>query len=308
MAYWWVSQNTNYEVVIEEGTLWTAPTRDGQVPVGRGLIKAMSVGDTVLHYKGPHIRAVSTVAEPWVDSARPVGYPSLGPDDSNDGWLVRISTLARGFELHRDQISWLIGHGAPGPLDKNGEPQQKYISNLPERDALVLLAELGLTVPDTQGEAVPDRPSENRRFGETDIQAMRAIRAEQGHLRKYLLGDKPEAACAICSRSLPADLLVAGHIKKRSECTDDERWNFESGAMLVCLLGCDSLFENGYIVVDESGVVRRGRDPHSAALDVAIRARAGRTCTAYNSLTASSFKHHAQGTLAAVAGGARQHE
>jgi hypothetical protein len=53
MAYWWVSQNTNYSVVINQGTLWTLPTRDGQLPLSRLLIKDTGVEDIALHYRGP---------------------------------------------------------------------------------------------------------------------------------------------------------------------------------------------------------------------------------------------------------------
>jgi hypothetical protein len=63
--------------------------------------------------------------------------------------------------------------------------------------------------------------------------------------------------------------------------------------MLVCLLGCDILFENGYIVVDSICMIRQGRRSHSAALAVAVQARAGRTCAAHNSHTTPDFAHHA---------------
>jgi hypothetical protein len=156
-----------------------------------------------------------------VDSVRPAGYPPLDDAESDSGWLVRVRPIQTGLELHRDRISQLIPHGAPGPLEKNGEPQQKYISALEDAAALALLNELRIVIPDAPGQIVPNRPHEDRQAGETDMQAMRSIRAEQGRLRKYLLRDKIVAPCDICSCILPVDLLIAGHIKKRSESADD---------------------------------------------------------------------------------------
>jgi hypothetical protein len=89
--------------------------------------------------------------------------------------------------------------------------------------------------------------------GDLDIQTSRAARAEQAALRRRLL--KRNNSCAICARILPDELLVAAHIKKRSECNDDEKRDLDNVAMLACKLGCDAFFEYGYIVVDETGVV-----------------------------------------------------
>lgn len=89
------------------------------------------------------------------------------------------------------------------------------------------------------------------------------FRAEQGDLREYLIlhsdfvkvGDHRAAKCLICNRLLPEQLLVAAHVKRRSECSEEERLDLENIAMLQCA-SCDKLFENKYIFIDEEGFIR----------------------------------------------------
>ncbi|WBP92091.1 hypothetical protein [Kitasatospora cathayae] len=61
---------------------------------------------------------------------------------------------------------------------------------------------------------------------------------------------------ALCGRALPATLLTAAHIKKHAVCTDDEKRDFANIAMLACSLGCDSLYERGYITVTDTGRIQ----------------------------------------------------
>ena len=55
---------------------------------------------------------------------------------------------------------------------------------------------------------------------------------------------------------LPAELLVAAHIKPRNLCTEIERLDAHV-ATLMCVLGCDALFERGYLRVMDSGKLYR---------------------------------------------------
>ncbi|WP_188539418.1 MrcB family domain-containing protein [Kocuria dechangensis] len=127
---------------------------------------------------------------------------------------------------------------------------------------------------------------------ETDAQAPATIRREQRELRRSLLKDRPTAPCALCGEVLPARLLIAGHIKPRSMCTEEERMDFTSAAMLVCALGCDALFECGYIVVDANGQVCRGRAAETKGLERAVDRLIGRTCTAHDVSTVANFEVH----------------
>jgi hypothetical protein len=59
----------------------------------------------------------------------------------------------------------------------------------------------------------------------------------------------------ICGEYLPASFLVAAHIKPQAVCTDEERRDYINNVAPMCLLGCDALFERGFIIV-ENGYVR----------------------------------------------------
>ena len=62
--------------------------------------------------------------------------------------------------------------------------------------------------------------------------------------------------------------------------------------MLACTLGCDALFEAGYLIVAADGHVVSGRPPSMDAVAVAVTERVGNTCTAYSPLTADRFDAH----------------
>ncbi len=112
----------------------------------------------------------------------------------------------------------------------------------------------------------------------TDTEAITKIRVEQGRLRAHLLQGADHGVCDLCGRDLPSDLLVAAHIQPRSELSDSERLDFERVAMLACVLGCDALFEAGYIAVDDQGRIVAGRQAATDALTAKVSTLAGRSC------------------------------
>lgn len=127
---------------------------------------------------------------------------------------------------------------------------------------------------------------------ETDSVALGKVRAEQTDLRNYLLQGRAVARCSICAAEVPSRLLVAGHIKPRSACSEAERRDYPAAAMLICSLGCDALFEWGYIVVDRAGRVRPSRDPETAGVRESVMAVSGRACLAFNQNTSANFAWH----------------
>lgn len=90
----------------------------------------------------------------------------------------------------------------------------------------------------------------------TDKITFGKMRLEQKHLRKFLFGSGiKDSKCGICKKEFPVDLLWCSHIKKRSECTYEERIDYNNIVMPMCKLGCDDLYEKQYIYVDSKGVV-----------------------------------------------------
>ncbi|MDV7102064.1 hypothetical protein R4227_18560 [Gordonia amicalis] len=291
MAFWWASQGNNHEIAIDQGSLWTCPWWNGRVPIDRALIKEIQPGDTVFHYKGPSLRAVSVALTSWESWPRPAGYPAKGKDDPDDGWLVRVEPIITGLAIHRDRLAEIVPLGSPGPLNRFGGPQQKYLSAIDPSTGQALLSEIDVEVP--KSETVKVASSDDERMGgATDVAMTGTARVEQRALRTFLIGTQTEAQCGLCGRTLPTELLVAGHIKPRSQCSEVERWDFAAVAMLNCTLGCDALFERGYITVDGDGCVQSGRAATSAAVSDSVAALLGKKALAHNVARAAAFDWH----------------
>jgi hypothetical protein len=125
-----------------------------------------------------------------------------------------------------------------------------------------------------------------------DAVSTAVTRKEQGYLRDKLLGSAPTGQCGICRKDLPVRFLVAAHIKKRAECTDQEKADIPSIAMPMCLMGCDALYEAGYVTVD-NGHVQVTPVTHPVLIKT-LRSLAGNSCPYWNSNTEKYFRWHKQ--------------
>ncbi|MGA7205167.1 MAG: hypothetical protein WBX27_11110 [Specibacter sp.] len=297
MHYWWVSHGRNYEQAIADGTLWTCPDPDGEVPDDRILLKEMRTGDIVFNYFGPYIRAVSIVNEKWQSAPRPDGYePQLG--ESDEGWLVRTHPLAEGLQVHRERAADITAADGPGPFNAAGKPHQKYVSALTAEEGQALLEQCGVTAPQTSAGSLRGLPASVWGADEPDDSTLTTIRLEQAFLRKNLLRGRLKAPCSLCGEEMPARLLIAGYIKPRSHCSEEERMDYTSCAMLTCALGCDALYEWGYIVVGDTGRIRAGQPAETERIGEAVERLVGRNCTAFNEQTSECFAENERLMLA----------
>ncbi|MHA7291510.1 hypothetical protein ACX80V_17980 [Arthrobacter sp. MDT3-24] len=126
----------------------------------------------------------------------------------------------------------------------------------------------------------------------TDIAGSMFRRAEQRYLREALLA-RYGNQCAICGRFLPKNLLIAAHIKLRSQSSHRDRLDFAAAAMLACSLGCDALFERGYLTVDDGGLVRTTPTDDPELLRV-LDKLGGSRCLAFSEATKKNFEFHRQ--------------
>jgi hypothetical protein len=110
---------------------------------------------------------------------------------------------------------------------------------------------------------------------------MRKARREQAILRGSLgigTGDSSRLhTCGLCGRDVPESLIVAAHIKPRRECSEAERLDIPAIAIPACLLGCDALFEHGFITVGRDGTVIA-----NGASSLELEHIAGRQSVAWN--------------------------
>ncbi|WP_412473815.1 hypothetical protein [Halobacteriovorax sp. YZS-1-1] len=94
-------------------------------------------------------------------------------------------------------------------------------------------------------------------------------RKEHKILSDIIFSGKSSEVCAICLKKLPVELLCCAHKKKRSDATEDERLN-PNIVMPLCYLGCDKLYENDFIRVEDGQVVRGENMNHSELLQDAL--------------------------------------
>ncbi len=125
----------------------------------------------------------------------------------------------------------------------------------------------------------------------TDRPAYVLARTEQKALRRKKLAGKSEVCCDLCQLLLPKRLVHTAHIKRRSVSSHKERGDL-SNVMFACVLGCDSLFEHGYVYVAADGSIHSTeQSADNPALETAV-ARLGDTCTAHTDASADYFAWH----------------
>ena len=292
MDYYFANQKTNYEQVILTKTLWTCPRpKNRPLEEARRLITDLRRGDVVFHYQNAALRAVSRVTEEAIVSPRPPEYPAR-PGEGNDGWLVRVEPLVKGLNLGYRDLGSIITVGQQGPLNKDGSgAARKFLSRISAADGQRLLEALNLVVPGVN-DSFLGRPSTFWDADDSDVETFGKVRAEQRDLRRHLIAGRVSADCSLCGHELPTTLLIAAHIKPRSQCSEAERRDFETVAMLVCSLGCDALFEWGYIAVNDHGQIMNPRPAVTPRAVEAVTSLLGLRCHAHNVDTAPHFAAH----------------
>ncbi|OII35221.1 hypothetical protein BIU98_04680 [Curtobacterium sp. MMLR14_010] len=199
---------------------------------------------------------------------------------------IELNGIPLELRTERDNTAW--------PFSTRGAVKQVYLSEVAGALSEWLLAEVGLRVDAAQLPAWPDDGTANAEIDyRGDRRVVINVRGEQTLLRKHLFGDDLLATCSLCGRDLPVAMLVTAHIKRRADTSRAERGRTDT-VMPACLIGCDSLFELGYVVVNPGGVVARGprRTPMTEDLTLAIDALLGRTCYVWNKATEQYFAHH----------------
>lgn len=154
-------------------------------------------------------------------------------------------------------------------------------------DEAALLDAVGLEV------TAPAIEAHRRIFtGNLGKEAKVVRRGEQDALRRLLLR-RSGSRCALCGAELPERFLVAAHIKQRSRCSEPERRDLDNVAMLACTLGCDSLYEHGYLGIAPDGVIELSPElvghPH---LHEHARRLAGRKVAAWTDSSSAYFGWH----------------
>ena len=104
-----------------------------------------------------------------------------------------------------------------------------------------------------------------------DIEGKIKLRGEQQALRKVLFGSDRILKCSVCGEEYPRELLVAAHIKKRSRCSDEEKRDLSSVATPMCKMGCDELFERGFIGIKDNSIEISPHIKRTSSLDLYLK-------------------------------------
>jgi hypothetical protein len=128
---------------------------------------------------------------------------------------------------------------------------------------------------------------------ELDQRRESLVRKEQALLRRFLFGNRRQSSCALCCQRFPIELLVASHIKRRSECSRGEKKDYRNNVIAMCRFGCDELFERGYILVDQQGLIQRNnRMVLTPTVEKYMKTIVGRHCGEWSGERAPYFKWH----------------
>ncbi|MFE4727342.1 hypothetical protein [Microbacterium sp. NPDC056736] len=207
---------------------------------------------------------------------------TVATDRTPTGQPVPISEVAAAMELTKEQSvvdvsvdvlgyrSAFIGAvllQLPGARVVGASPARVVIGDLLAGDLNVPNELSSVDVGPFQGTL--DRPATVRQ------------RREQQQLRAALLRGRAEAECELCGEKYPARFLWASHIKKRAAATDQEARDIPRVAMLACVFGCDALFEDGYVSVENGTIVGAASVAGSAAIGRRIGQLRGRSVDRY---------------------------
>ncbi|TCN32122.1 hypothetical protein EV644_12732 [Kribbella orskensis] len=231
----------------------------GQLGVNVAKHERLQPGDLVLFARNRMFFAAGTVTHKFRNKAAAVD--SWAHDEYGMTWELMFSLAeVRRIDWPVPAFAALVGYSP------NFNVQNFSVLDADKSRAVedALASPSPVSTPKQSGFAIAQRVLD----GNLAREVQSAARVEQAYLRQLLLGGRVATLtqCHLCGRELPVSLLVAGHIKRRSECTDSEKRDVPNVAMLACRLGCDALFEYGYVTVNPAGKVEATTVGEAAAL------------------------------------------
>ncbi len=225
--------------------LWGATP--GKNDANLGKYNKMQEGDYVFFAGEGHLFAGATVTHTFRNQA--LAQQLWGTDDRGQTWELMFAL----DELRTFGIAYVEMNSAVGYDEKNIVQGFTVLDN--DRSA-ALFDFLNL-----DSDRHPAAPSTTeladllrQLSADTEAEVTTVRRLEQGRLRQVLL-PRATGTCDLCGDELPVQFLVAAHIKKRSQCTNAERLDIPTIAMVACKFGSDALFEEGYIGVGDFGAI-----------------------------------------------------
>ncbi|GAA3957112.1 hypothetical protein GCM10023085_44550 [Actinomadura viridis] len=289
----------NFNIGINQG-IWGWRTSALDRAGARAVAQSLQVGDYLLFgHRGPSSRVaangwasatlvrivVARITQPWYIASTQVWPDDVYPE------RVRMEILDDRDHVQGTSLTPDVMEALRMSANKQGVPV------LAGQGALLQIAEQATTDTDQDDEGAGPAGVLDV-DGPTDAVRTALVRKEQKRIRKHLFAGKTVAACSLCGRTFPLRLLVAAHIKRRADATHEERRTM-ANIMPACVMGCDALFEYGFVHVDTDGVIRVSV-PAEAPVDLVAAASLleGRLCAAFGEESRGFFDHHRSKALA----------
>lgn len=298
--FWWVNQRYTYEVERDGALLWAPKlTESGRSHPHWKALTQVAPGDLIFNYRNPKIAALSMATTAALDSHSPDGLANQRW--RGEGRLIRAKyeELDQSLPVRDIPHALRVEAWPQSPFTRNGTVKQGYLFPVDPGLAAQLIEqltnagrELSLIHEHPADASIPDAVDEDPYIGPLSREGNRPSRGEQRELRSRLLGGTQDAECALCGRILPAHLLRAAHIKPRASCSEEEKRDISHVAFLACTLGCDHLFELGYLAVSEGGTVITAELSHYRALREHLAPMGGRRCPFHTADSSRYFQWH----------------
>jgi hypothetical protein len=286
----------NLEIGIDQ-SVWGWKEATAEASANQSVLAALGEGvRLVLGFLGlgrisPEEAQSRTVSELVVTRLTGVPYQSTSEVWPDDVYPYRVPLDV--LEIRKNVTKEEIGAEAIEALRKSASTQGS--PRLSEGQASVMEAFLEQAIEEYKEESVdPEDPRDSSYLDlppVLDLPAYVLARAEQKTLRKKKLKGRSQVHCDLCRSLLPARLVHTAHVKRRSESSYTERRDL-ANVMLACVLGCDSLFEHGYVYVAADGSIQPSIHMETIPALAAAVDRVGQECTAHNDQSAKYFAWH----------------
>jgi len=239
-------------------------------------------GDIVMFYQSKRFISYANVTFMCQNRDLALNLWQSGPDGVTWEYIYFLNDL-HGTNINVEEFNEVVGYS------QNFTPQGLMVLDQRKSDLLIERYGLGesnrsLTHHVDAIDAEPDNPR------------MSNVRGEQSELRRRLLRGRVVAPCSICGENLHENLLVAAHIKKRADCSREEKLDSQVAA-LMCKLGCDALYEYGYISVEQGVVKSKGVDTDPPRITRLLNQLHDRTFPGWTEKRAGYFAWHTNNVL-----------
>jgi hypothetical protein len=243
LRYLSATEQDQIRSLFPSGLLYARGTSVGRDGVGRTHWNKIQPGDLALFFRANRLIGSGEVVLKKDSAMLAADLNWLADESSPTPYhLIYIVREIKEWNIGRPEVWRAIGYS----------PQDQFRFSVVSDDRATHLIEWLIeneTITREQFVALILRRQDRI---ETDRAYTSFARIEQGFWRRQLLTNRTSALCSICGRLFPVAFLVMAHIKRRADCSREERLD-PYNVIPMCLFGRDALFENRIVTVGTDG-------------------------------------------------------